>query len=343
MTSLTLRRPDDFHLHLRDGAAMASVIGASTRQFARAIVMPNLNPPVVTVAGALAYRERILACLPEGHDFAPLLTLYLTGGTALDEIQKISESEYMLGVKYYPAGATTHSEQGVADIETVFPVLENMTELGVPLLLHGEVTDPDVDIFDREKVFIENILTELLRRFSGLKMVLEHITTRDAVQFVLEGPDTLAATITPQHLLYNRNALFQGGLRPHNYCLPVLKGEPHRRAVVEAAVSGHPRFFLGTDSAPHSRPAKESHCGCAGIYSAPCALELYAEVFDRAGALDKLEGFAASHGADFYGLPVNTGTITLNKTDWTIPETLPYAGDEIVPFNAGRTCFWKMA
>ena len=342
MTSLTIRRPDDFHLHLRDGAAMASIISASVRQFARAIVMPNLLPPVVTVEQALAYRERILACLPEGSDFTPLMTLYLTDNTALSEIQKIAGNEHVHAVKYYPAGATTNSDQGVTHIEKVFPVLEKMMELGVPLLVHGEVTDPIVDIFDREKVFIEKILSLLVQKFAGLKLVFEHITTRDAVQFVMEGPDTLAATITPQHLMYNRNALFKDGIRPHYYCLPVLKAEQHRRAVVDAAVSGHPRFFLGTDSAPHSRSAKENSCGCAGVFSAPCALEFYAEMFEQMGALDKLEAFASIHGAEFYGLEQNSGTVTLSRTDWVIPESLPFADEEIIPFNAGLNCSWKM-
>ena len=343
MTSLTIRRPDDFHLHLRDGAALQSVVGETARQFARAVVMPNLDPPLVTVDQAVAYRQRILACLPAGHDFTPLMTLYLTDRTDMDEIRKIAGSEHVCAVKYYPAGATTNSERGVTAVENTYPVLEKMADLGVPLLVHGEVTAAEVDIFDREKVFIEKILAPLLGEFAELKIVFEHITTRDAVQFVMAGPGTLAATITPQHLLYNRNALFQGGLRPHNYCLPVLKGEPHRRAVLEAAVSGHPRFFLGTDSAPHARSSKESRCGCAGVFSAPSALELYAEIFERAGALDKLEDFAASFGAEFYGLEKNTGTVTLERIDWVVPESLPFAGEEIVPFNAGRTCSWKMA
>lgn len=321
---------------------MQSIIGESARQFARAVVMPNLDPPLVAVAQALAYRERILACLPDGSGFTPLMTLYLTDMTPLDEIRKIAGSEHVQAVKYYPAGATTNSERGVTSVEKTYPVLEKMAELGIPLLVHGEVTDAEVDIFEREKVFIEKILSPLLHEFADLKIVFEHITTRDAVQFVMDGPDTLAATVTPQHLLYNRNALFEGGLRPHNYCLPVLKGEPHRRAVLEAAISGHPRFFLGTDSAPHSRSAKENRCGCAGIFSAPCALELYTEIFEQAGALDRLEGFAAVYGAEFYGLEKNTGTVTLERIDWTIPETLPFAGGEIVPFNAGRICAWKM-
>ena len=321
---------------------MQSIIGESARQFARAVVMPNLDPPLVAVAQALAYQERILACLPDGSGFTPLMTLYLTDMTPLDEIRKIAGSEHVQAVKYYPAGATTNSERGVTSVEKTYPVLEKMAELGIPLLVHGEVTDAEVDIFEREKVFIEKILSPLLHEFADLKIVFEHITTRDAVQFVMDGPDTLAATVTPQHLLYNRNALFEGGLRPHNYCLPVLKGEPHRRAVLEAAISGHPRFFLGTDSAPHSRSAKENRCGCAGIFSAPCALELYTEIFEQAGALDRLEGFAAVYGAEFYGLEKNTGTVTLERIDWTIPETLPFAGGEIVPFNAGRICAWKM-
>ena len=343
MQTLTITRPDDFHLHLRDGTALASVVGDSARRFARAIVMPNLTPPVTTVAAALGYRRRILEALPKGMDFQPLMTLYLTDETSREEIREVAACEHVYAVKYYPAGATTHSGAGVTDPEKVYPVLEQMAESGLPLLLHGEATDPRVDIFDRESVFIDVVLAPLLQRFPGLKMVLEHITTIQAVQCVLNGPDSLAATITPQHLLYNRNALFRGGLRPHHYCLPVLKREPHRQALVDAAISGHPRFFLGTDSAPHARSAKETDGGCAGVYSAHAAVELYAQAFEAAGAVERLEAFAAFHGADFYGLPRNTGTLTLNREDWTVPATLPFGDEEVVPLNAGETCAWKLA
>jgi len=342
MQTLTITRPDDFHLHLRDGAALAGVVGDSARRFARAIIMPNLQPPVTTVAGALAYRQRILEALPEGTDFQPLMTLYLTEQTTPQEILAAAECEHVYAVKYYPAGATTHSEAGVSDPERVYPALEQMAESGLHLLLHGEVTDPRVDIFDRESVFIDVVLLPLLQRFPGLKIVFEHITTLQAVQCVIHGPDTLAATITPQHLLCNRNDLFRGGLRPHYYCLPVLKREPHRQAVLDAATGGHPRFFLGTDSAPHARSAKESACGCAGIYSAHAAIELYAEVFETAGALDRLEAFAAFHGADFYGLPRNAGTLTLRREEWTVPASRPFGDDEVVPFNAGEICSWQL-
>jgi len=342
MQTLTITRPDDFHLHLRDGAAMRSIIQDSARQFARAMVMPNLKPPVLTTADARAYRERLLAALPAGSDFLPLMTLYLTEHTQPEEIQRARDSGQVYAVKYYPAGATTHSDSGVRRIENVYPVLGQMERVGMPLLIHGEVTDPDVDIFDREKIFIERILAPLLQRFKKLRVVLEHITTGDAAEFVSNGPDNLAATITPQHLLFNRNALFAGGLRPHLFCRPVLKAEQHRRAIIAAATSGHPRFFLGTDSAPHARRDKESACGCAGIYSAHNALELYAQVFEIAGHIERLEDFASRHGADFYGLPVNSGTITLEKKDWTVPATLPFGNEAVVPLGAGETCRWKL-
>lgn len=341
MQSITLTRPDDFHLHVRDGEAMASVIQASARQFARAIIMPNLNPPVVTVHQAIDYRERILASLPKNSSFMPLMTLFLTEETGVDEIAMARDSGVVFAVKYYPAGATTNSENGVRSIERVSPVLEALEEHGLLLLMHGEVTDPSVDIFDREKVFIDTVLLPLLERFPGLRVVLEHITTSDAADLVMHGPENLAATITPQHLLLNRNALFAGGLRPHHYCLPILKAEAHRLAIVTAATSGHPRVFLGTDSAPHARHLKESDCGCAGIYTALNAMELYADVFENEGKLDKLEAFAGHHGADFYGLPRNTETITLIKEDWTIPESVPFGADKLVPFRAGETCHWK--
>ena len=343
MSELTITRPDDMHLHLRDGAALAGVVAASARRFARAIVMPNLQPPVTTVGQALAYRGRILDCLPAGSGFDPLMTLYLTDNTSLDEIDRIHEDAHVHAVKYYPAGATFNSDLGVTAIEKVYPVIERMAEAGVPLLMHGEVTDADVDIFDREQVFIDTVLDPLRGRFPGLRIVFEHITTEQAVQYVEQAPASLGATITPQHLLYNRNALFRGGVRPHYYCLPVLKRERHRRALVAAATGGNPKFFLGTDSAPHARSAKENGCGCAGIYSAPAALEIYAELFDQAGALDRLEAFASGYGADFYGLPRNQDRITLIKSDWTIPEALPFDNDDIVPLRAGEVCRWKLA
>ncbi len=342
MDSISLIRPDDLHLHLRDEDALRCVVEDSARQFARAIIMPNLKPPVTTVRQAEAYRKRILSCLPESSDFQPLMTLYLTDNTALSEIKEIANSEHVHAIKYYPAGATTNSDHGVSDIEKVYPQLECMSELSIPLLIHGEVTTPEVDIFDREKVFIEQTLLPLIYRFKKLRVVLEHITTSDAVKFVQNGPDSLAATITVHHLLQNRNALFENGIRPHNFCLPVLKRETHRQALLDVVASGHARFFLGTDSAPHARETKENACGCAGVYSAHSAIELYATVFEELGALDKLEAFASINGADFYGLPRNTGKITLEKTDWLIPESFAFAGSEIVPFMAGETCKWKL-
>ena len=330
------------HLHLRDGAALASVVNHSARRFARAIVMPNLSPPVTTVAEALAYRGRILAALEPGLDFNPLMTIYLTDQTTPDEIRRLAESEHVYAVKYYPAGATTHSEHGVTDVKNVYPVLETMRELNVPLLIHGEVVDPDVDIFDRERVFIERVLFPIMQQFKGLRIVLEHITTREAADFVRNGPSTLAATITPQHLLFNRNALFAHGLRPHYYCLPVLKREEHRRALLNAATSTNPRIFLGTDSAPHARRDKEARFGCAGLFSAPSALELYAEAFEAAGALERLEGFASRNGADFYGLPHNPTRVTLRREDWRIPDALPFGDDEVIPLCAGNICHWKL-
>jgi dihydroorotase len=342
MDSISLTRPDDFHLHLRDAAALASVVGDSARQFARAIIMPNLKPAVTTVEQAEAYRQRILASLPEGSDFQPLMTLYLTDNTSVEEIERMAEHEHVHAVKYYPAGATTNSEQGVTDLEKVYPVLDKMSELSVPLLVHGEVTDADIDIFDRECVFIERVLGPLMQRFRQLRIVFEHITTKDAADFVQQGPDNLAATITPQHLMYDRNALFQSGIRPHYFCLPVLKREVHRQALLDVISSGHRRFFLGTDSAPHALGDKENACGCAGIYSAHNAIELYASVFDELGKLDQLEAFASQNGADFYGIARNTEQITLRKTEWTVPATLPFADTEIIPFNAGKICHWKL-
>jgi len=339
MDRLTLTRPDDWHLHLRDGAMLAAVLPDTARRFARAIVMPNLKPPVRTVAEAAAYRDRILAALPAGMRFEPLMTLYLTDNTDPAEIARAVASGFVKAVKYYPAGATTHSDSGVTDIHRVQVVLEAMQEAGLPLLLHGDVTDPGVDVFDREAVFIERILLPLVQRLPRLKIVLEHITTRHAAEFVATAPANVAATITAHHLLYNRNAMFQGGMRPHYYCLPVLKREIHRLALLEAATGGNAKFFLGTDSAPHAREAKESACGCAGIYTAHAALELYAEIFDGAGALDRLEAFASHHGPDFYGLPRNTERVTL------VRENTPVAADHpsgVVPLRAGETLAWRL-
>ncbi|MCG5261481.1 dihydroorotase [Cupriavidus gilardii] len=341
--TLTITRPDDWHLHLRDGAALAAVLPDTARQFARAIVMPNLKPPVTTVAQAQAYRERILAALPAGLSFEPLMTLYLTDNTQADEIVAAKASGFVHAVKLYPAGATTNSDAGVTDIRRCTAALEAMQRVGLPLLVHGEVTDSEIDLFDREAVFIERVMTPLRRDFPALKVVFEHITTKDAADYVREAEGPVGATITAHHLLYNRNAIFIGGIRPHYYCLPVLKRETHRQALVAAAVSGNPRFFLGTDSAPHARGLKEHACGCAGCYTALHAMELYAEAFDAAGALDKLEGFASFHGADFYGLPRNTGTLTLTREPWQLPETLPYGETELVPLRGGETLQWKAA
>jgi dihydroorotase len=342
MDRITLKRPDDWHLHLRDGTAMASVLADAARQFARAIVMPNLKPPVRTTYEALDYRERILAALPEGARFEPLMTLYLTDDTPPEEIARAKLSGRVHGVKLYPAGATTHSDAGVTRLSRCFRTLEKMEELGLPLLIHGESTDPAIDVFDREKAFIEEVLGPTVERFSGLKVVLEHITTREAVQYVEVTGPSVAATITAHHLLMNRNALFIGGMRPHHYCLPVLKREEHREALVEAAISQNPKFFLGTDSAPHPRPDKEAACGCAGVYTGHAALELYAIAFEEAGALDKLEGFASVHGARFYGLPVNQDTVTLARQEWTVPQRLRFGEHELVPLRAGETLPWKL-
>lgn len=339
---LTLTRPDDWHLHLRDGPALASVLPDTARRFARAIVMPNLKPPVTTTEMARAYRQRILAALPPGLAFEPLMTLYLTDNTPPAEISAARASGLVHGVKYYPAGATTHSDAGVTDISRCFDTLAVMEEVGMPLLIHGEVTDPGVDVFDREAVFIERVLMPLLKRFPRLKVVLEHITTRDAVQFVESAPPNVAATITVHHLLYNRNAMFAGGIRPHMYCLPVLKRETHRQALLAAATSGNPKFFLGTDSAPHARHAKETACGCAGIYTAHAAIELYAEVFEAMGALSRLEVFASFHGADFYGLPRNRDRLTLVRETWTVPRELAFGQDTLVPLRAGETVAWRL-
>lgn len=340
---LTIIRPDDWHLHVRDGEVLNYTVPFSARQFHRAIIMPNLTPPSTTTAEALAYRQRILAACPEALNFQPLMTLYLTDNTSAQEIKKAKLSGHIVAVKLYPAGATTNSDAGVTDLKKCYKTLQALQELNMPLLVHGESTDPDIDIFDREKAFIDQVLITTRKDFPELKIVFEHITTKDAVDYVLsEGPQT-AATITPQHLLYNRNAIFQGGIRPHYYCLPVLKREQHRLALNAAATSGNAKFFLGTDSAPHARNKKESACGCAGIFSAPLAIELYARAFDNCNALDKLEGFASFFGADFYGLDRNTETITLEKTDWTVPPNYPFLDGVIVPLHAGETESWKLA
>ncbi|MDK3025318.1 dihydroorotase [Cupriavidus taiwanensis] len=338
---LTITRPDDWHLHLRDGAALAAVLPDTARQFARAIVMPNLKPPVTTVAQAQAYRARILAALPAGMQFEPLMTLYLTDNTSAEEIAAAKASGFVHGVKLYPAGATTNSDAGVTDIRRCYPALEAMQRAGLPLLVHGEVTDPAIDIFDREAVFIEQVMSPLRRDMPELKVVFEHITTKDAAQYVRDASGPVGATITAHHLLYNRNAIFTGGIRPHYYCLPVLKRETHREALVAAATSGSERFFLGTDSAPHARGLKEHACGCAGCYTALHAMELYAEAFDAAGALDKLEAFASFNGPAFYGLPRNTGTLTLEREDWELPAELPYGDTTLVPLRGGETLRWK--
>ena len=340
--TITITRPDDWHAHFRDGEAMASVVGATARQFARAIAMPNLTPPVTTTDQARIYRERIVKALG-GAAFEPLMTLYLTDNTSPAEIGRAAASGFVKAVKYYPAGATTNSDSGVTDLRKCDAALEAIQGAGLPLLVHGEVTDPEVDVFDRESVFLERTLAPLIRRFPGLKVVLEHATTHDAVVFVERSPENVAATITAHHLLMNRNAIFAGGINPHHYCLPVLKREPHRRALVKAAISGNPKFFLGTDTAPHSRKSKEDCCGSAGIYTAHAALELYAEAFENAGALDKLEGFASHFGADFYGLPRNSGTVTLEKAEWTVPDSYPFGAESLVPLRAGRRIRWRMA
>ena len=340
---ITITRPDDWHLHLRDGEALATVLPHSARQFARAIIMPNLRPPVTTVAAAAEYRQRILGALPEGARFEPLMTLYLTDNTPVDEIRRAAGSGFVKAVKLYPAGATTNSDAGVTDLLKCDAVLAEMEKLGLPLLVHGEVTDPAIDIFDRENIFIETVMQPLLARRPGLRVVFEHITTKDAVEFVAAASDNIAATITAHHLLYNRNAIFTGGVRPHYYCLPVLKRETHRAALVHAASSGNRKFFLGTDSAPHAKGAKEAACGCAGCYTAHVALELYAEAFEAAGVLDQLEAFASFNGPDFYRLPRNSGTVTLEKLSWQTPEAFPYVGgDTLLPLRAGEMLTWKL-
>ncbi len=337
LQSITIRRPDDWHVHLRDDEMLSKVAPYTARQFARAIVMPNLVPPVTGVDDALAYRDRIRAAA--GPDFTPLMTCYLTDNVDPDQLERGFAGGAWVAAKLYPAGATTNSASGVTEIRNIFPALERMQRIGMVFCIHGEVTDPDVDVFDREAVFIDRILAPLVRDFPGLKMVLEHVTTRQAAEFVAAAPANVAATVTPQHLHLNRNALFRGGLRPHAYCLPVVKREEHRLAVRKAAVSGSPKFFLGTDTAPHSREAKESACGCAGIFNAPFALESYAEVFEQEGALDRFEAFASEHGARFYGLPLNQGTVTLERTEHRVPETI----DGLAPFHAGEMLGWRLA
>jgi len=343
ITRISITRPDDWHLHLRDGEALGSVLPHSARQFARAIIMPNLRPPVTTVADADAYRRRILAALPEGARFEPLMTLYLTDNTSAEEIRRAADSGFVKAVKLYPAGATTNSDAGVTDLRKCDAALAEMEKIGMPLLVHGEVTDPAIDIFDRENVFIETVLQPLLERRPGLRVVFEHITTEDAAQFVASAGENVAATITAHHLLYNRNAIFTGGIRPHYYCLPVLKREKHRAALVAAATSGNRKFFLGTDSAPHARSAKEAACGCAGCYTAHAALELYAEVFEAVGALDKLEAFASFNGPDFYRLSRNATTVALEKQPWVVPEAFAFVGgDPLLPLRAGESLGWRL-
>jgi len=343
MTKLNIIRPDDWHLHLRDSPFLEAVVADSARQFARAIIMPNLDPPVRSCSDALAYRERIRAALPADCPFNPLMTLYLTDNTSVDEIRAASESEFIHGAKLYPAGATTNSAAGVTNLSKIAPVFEAMQKYGLVLQVHGEATAAEVDIFDREKMFIDESLTHIRARYPQLRIVFEHITTRDAVEFVRQADDHLAATITAHHLLINRNALFRGGIRPHHYCLPVAKREHHRQALLEAASLGEARFFAGTDSAPHSLHAKESACGCAGIYSAHCALELYAEAFEQCGDFSHLESFMSRNGADFYRLPYNTEKVILERSPWVVPDTLPYPESSLIPFMAGETLTWKLS
>ncbi len=342
MTSITITRPDDWHLHLRDGEQMAAVLPDTARRFARAIVMPNLKPPITTVELARGYRDRIVAALPREMDFTPLMTLYLTDSTSPAEIEKAKGSGFIHAVKLYPAGATTNSQSGVTDLNKVSGVIAKMEAVGLPLLVHGEVTDGDIDVFDREHVFIERLLKPLVTRYPKLRLVLEHITTKQAAEFVASAGPNIAATITAHHLLLNRNALFQGGIRPHHYCLPVLKREEHRLALVSAATNGNSKFFLGTDSAPHAKHTKEHACGCAGVYTANAAIELYAEAFDGVGALEKLEGFASFFGADFYGLPRNREEITLTKEANVVPVEMKYGEHLLVPFRAGENIGWRL-
>lgn len=342
LQKITITRPDDWHVHLRDGAQMRAVLADTARCFGRAIVMPNLEPPITTAKAVLEYRRRILAALPKGVKFEPLMTLYLTDKTSPQQIIKARHSSSIHAAKYYPAGTTTHSDAGVTDINKCSAALEEMQKLDLPLLVHGEVADSKVDVFDRERVFIERVLTPLARRFPELRIIFEHITTREAVEFVKSAPPNIGATITAHHLLLNRSAIFEDGIRPHHYCLPVLKRETHRLALVEAATGGCSKFFLGTDSAPHAKSVKESACGCAGIYTAHAAIELYAEVFEQANALDKLEGFASFYGADFYRLPRNTDTLTLVKQSKHVPKSIKFGKDSLVPLRAGEEVSWRM-
>jgi dihydroorotase len=339
--NMIITRPDDWHLHFREGAALKRVVPDTAKQFKRAIIMPNLANPVTSVAHAKAYREEILAAVPDS-DFEPLMTLYLTDNTTAETIREAKDSGFIHALKLYPAGATTNSDKGVSDLKNIYPALEAMQEAGILLLVHGEVTDPAIDIFDREQVFIDTILKPLIAKFPTLKVVLEHITTSNAVEFVSNAPDNIGATITAHHLLMNRNDIFTGGIRPHHYCLPILKRETHRQALVKAAISGSPKFFLGTDSAPHTQSAKETACGCAGMYTALHAMELYTEAFDKADALDRLEAFASFYGPDFYGLPRNTGTIELSKETWEVPESLAMGDENLIPLRAGEHCHWKL-
>jgi dihydroorotase len=343
INQLTIIRPDDWHVHLRDGVMMQAVLQHTAQQFARAIVMPNLKDPVTTTAQAIAYRSRIVSSLPAGSTFTPLMTLYLTDKTSAQEIQQAFDSGVVHGVKLYPAGATTNSSAGVSDLKHCTAALDAMQKVGMPLLVHGEVTDSEIDIFDREAVFIDRVLQPLRKQFPELKVVLEHITTRDAVQYIEEAEGSVGATLTAHHLLYNRNALFKGGIQPHFYCLPILKKEKHRLALLAAATSGNKRFFLGTDSAPHARGAKESACGCAGCYTALHAMSLYTRVFEQTASLDRLEAFASFHGADFYGLPRNTETVTITRSPWVVPEEIPIGAISLIPLNAGQTMEWALS
>ncbi|MDP2561675.1 dihydroorotase [Psychrobium sp. 1_MG-2023] len=342
MTTLTITRPDDWHLHLRDGAALVNTVADSARYMGRAIIMPNLVPPVVDTQGALAYRERILENIPTESNFSPLMVIYLTDNTDKEEMIKAYNTGHIYAAKLYPAGATTNSDSGVTDVKNVYPVLEAMSEMGMPLLVHGEVTADEIDIFDREEVFIEQVLKQVVADFPKLKIVMEHITTKQAVEFVSQAPANVAATITAHHLMYNRNHMLVGGIKPHFYCLPILKRNIHQQALIEAATSGSNKFFLGTDSAPHTKDKKEAACGCAGSYTSFAAVELYAEVFEQENALDKLEGFASLNGPDFYGLPRNTDTITLTKETWGVPATLPLGDSHLVPIKAGEEVSWKV-
>ncbi|KOR30038.1 dihydroorotase [Achromatium sp. WMS1] len=342
VTTLTITRPDDWHLHLRDGEVLSSIVPHSTRCFARAIVMPNLKPPIINLDQALAYKKRIVAVLPNGCNFMPLMTLYLTEHLTTAEIQRAVASGIIYAVKLYPSGVTTNSGAGIKSIERIFPILEFLEKLNVPLLIHAEVSDLEVDIFDRERGFIDRYLTQIVNKFPALRIVIEHITTCEAIDFVHEASEKIAATITVQHLLYNRNAMLMGGIRPHLYCLPILKEERHRQALLAAAISGHPRFFLGTDSAPHAKVDKECACGCAGVFTAHAAIELYAEIFDQAGALERLEAFAAFHGADFYGLPRNQDYIQLVKSPWIVPQAYAFGRQKLIPLCAGETINWQL-